>query len=68
MWALAVIFCQPALYDFPRFIQGSEPTKIQYLCPVGPVKTFDKGILRWLTGFDKLPHHAVFFSPLRQSQ
>ncbi|SFK32833.1 hypothetical protein SAMN05421680_1607, partial [Xenorhabdus mauleonii] len=32
-------------WDDVMFIQCSEQIKIQYFCPVRPVKTFDKGIL-----------------------
>jgi len=66
MRSLAVIFRQPALCDFPYFVQGSEQVKIQYFCSVRPVKPFDKGILRRLTWFDKVQHYVMLFSPLRQ--
>lgn len=68
MRALAVIFSQPALCNFPCFIQRSEQIKIQYFCPVSTVETFDKGILCGLAGPDKLQHHAMFFCPLCQRQ
>ena len=45
MRPLAVVFRQPALCDFPYFLQRSEQIKIQDFCPVRPVKAFDKGIL-----------------------
>lgn len=56
MRALAVIFFQPALCNFPYFIQCSEQIKIQYFCPVRPVEPFDKGILRGLAGPNKFQH------------
>ena len=65
---LAVICRQPALCNFPCFIQCSEQIKIQYFCSVCPVEPFDKGILRWLAGPDKLQHHAMLFCPLCQCQ
>lgn len=68
MRPFAVIFRQPALGDFPHFIQGSEQIKIQYLCSVGPVKTLNKGILHRFARLNKLQHYAMLFSPLRQSQ
>lgn len=68
MRALAVIFHQPALCDFPCFIQRSEQIKIQYFCPVRPVEPFDKGILRGLAEPDKFQHHTMFFCPLCQHQ
>lgn len=52
MRPLAVTFRQPALCNFPCFIQCSEQIKIQYFCPVCPVEPFDKGILRRLAGPD----------------
>lgn len=64
MRLLAVIFRQPALRTFPRFIQGSEQIKIQYLRPVGAVKTLDKSILRRLSRLDKFQSHTMFFGPL----
>ncbi|TDS98603.1 hypothetical protein EDF84_106297, partial [Erwinia rhapontici] len=66
MGPLTVVFIQQALCDFPCFVQRSEQVKIQYFCPVRPVKPFDKGILGRLTRFDKVQHHPVFFRPLRQ--
>ncbi|MGY3308694.1 hypothetical protein ACVW06_001719 [Pantoea ananatis] len=68
MRALAVIFSQPTLCNFPCFIQRSEKIKIQYFCPVRPVKPFDKGILRRLTRFDEVQHHVMLFGLLRQGQ
>ncbi len=68
MGPFAVIFSQRALRDFPCFIQGPEQIKIQYFCPVRPVKTFNKGILRWFPWFDKFQYHTMLFSPLRQRQ
>lgn len=53
MGTLAIVFIQPAFRDFPCFIQRSEQVKIQYFCPVRPVKTFDKRVLRRLTRLDK---------------
>lgn len=50
MGTLAVVFIQPALCDFPCFIQRSEQVKIQYFCPVCPVEPFGKRVLRRLTG------------------
>ena len=52
MGALAFIFRQLAISNFPCFIQRSEQIKIQYFCPIRPVELFDKGILRWLAGPD----------------
>lgn len=68
MRSLAFIFHQPALSNFPFFIQCSEQIKIQNFCPVRPVKTLDKGILRWLSRLDKLQHHAMLLCPLCQCQ
>gem|GEM_PF-2508895 len=68
MRPLAGIFHQPALRNFPCFIKGAEQIKIQNLCPVGPVKTFDKRILCWLAWFNKFQCHTMFFCPRRQSQ
>jgi hypothetical protein len=68
MRSLVVIFHQPALFNFPRFIQGSEQIKIQYLRPVCPVKTLDKRILRRFSRLDKFQQHTMFFGPLRQCQ
>lgn len=68
MRPLAVIFRQPALCNFPCFIQCSEQIKIQYFCPVCPVEPFDKGILRGLAGPDKFQHHTMLFCPLCQRQ
>ncbi|CNF29651.1 Uncharacterised protein [Yersinia rohdei] len=65
MRPLTVIFIQPALRYFPCFTQCSEQMKIQYFCPVRPVKTFDKRVLRRLTRLDKFQHHTMVFSPLR---
>ncbi len=45
MRPLVVIFHQPALCNFPCFIQCSEQVKIQDFCPVCPVEPFDKRIL-----------------------
>ncbi|MCW0342270.1 hypothetical protein NB703_000363 [Pantoea ananatis] len=59
MRPLAVIFHQPAISNLPCLIQRSEQIKIQALCPVRPVKTFDKGILRWLAGPDKFQYHTM---------
>lgn len=42
MRPLTVIFRQPALCEFPCFIQGSEQIKIQDFCPVCPIEPFDK--------------------------
>lgn len=50
MRALAVIFHQPALCDFTRFIQGSEHIKIQYFFPVRPVELFNKAFCVGLPG------------------
>ena len=68
MRTLAVIFSQPALCDFPCFIQRPEQIKIQYFCPVRPVESFDKGILCWLAGPEKFQHHTMLFCPLCQRQ
>ncbi|MNG76779.1 hypothetical protein D3C79_353120 [compost metagenome] len=63
MRSLAVVFRQSALCDFTYLIQRSEQIKIQYLCPVHPVKAFDEGILRRLTRLDQVQHHPVLFCP-----
>jgi hypothetical protein len=68
MRSLAVIFSQPAICDLPCFIQRSEQIKIQYFGPVRSVKPLYKGVLCWLTRLYKFQHHAMFFSPLRQSR
>ena len=65
--ALAVIFSQPALCNFPCFIQCSEQIKSVFLFCMS-VEPFDKGILRWLAGPDKLQHHTMLFCPLCQRQ
>ena len=64
MRSLAVVFRQPALCNFPNFIQRSEQIKIQGFCPICPVRTFDKGILCRLTRFDKVRYDPMLFGPL----
>lgn len=68
MWTLPVIFPLPAFRDLPYFIQCPEQIKIQYLSPVCPVKTLDKGILSRFTWFNKFQYHSMFFCPVRQCQ
>lgn len=68
MGTFAVIFSQPALCNFPCFIQCSEQIKIKYFCSVCSVKPFDKGILRWFAGPDKFQYHTMLFRPLCQRQ
>ena len=68
MRPLVVIFHQPALCNFPYFIQCSEQVKIQDFCPVCPVEPFDKSILCRLPRLDKFGHHPVFFGPSCQRQ
>jgi hypothetical protein len=68
MRSLTVVFRQPALCELPCFIQCPEQIKIRYLCPVRPVKAFDKGILRRFTRFNKLQNDPMFFNPLCQRQ
>ena len=68
MGPLTVVFIQPALCDFPCFVQRSEQVKIQYFCPVRLVKPLNKPVLCRLTRLDKFQHHTMVFSPLRQSQ
>ncbi len=64
MRPLVVIFHQPALGNFPCFIQCSEQVKIQDFCPVCPVEPFDKSILCRLTRLDKFELYDMFFGPL----
>lgn len=66
MRPLVVIFYQPALGNFPCFIQCSEQVKIQNFCPVCPVEPFDKSILCRFTRFNKFELHAMFLGPLCQ--
>lgn len=68
MGPLAVIFMQPAIRNFPDFIQCSEQVKIEYLCSVFSIKAFDKGILRRCTGFNKLQCYTMLLRPQRQRQ
>jgi len=51
MRRLTVVLIQPALRYFPCFIQYSEQIQTQDFCPVGPVKSFDKRVLRRLTQY-----------------
>ncbi|SQI43395.1 Uncharacterised protein [Serratia plymuthica] len=59
----AVIFCQPALCDFPSFIQCSEQIKIQYFCPAlsftwSSIPSF---LNSWLWGSSKWAvEHALY--------
>lgn len=68
MGTFTVVFIQPAIRYLPYFIQCSEQIKIQYFCPIRPVKPLDEGILCWLSRFDKFQHHTMFFCPLCQRQ
>ena len=68
MGALAVLFSQPTLCNFTRFVQCSEQIKTHYFCPVRPVESFDNGILCWLAEPDKFQHHTMLFCPLCQRQ
>jgi len=48
--------------------QRSSTLKPRDFCPVRPVKTFDKGILRWLVRLNKRQQYTMFFCPLCQRQ
>lgn len=64
MWTILVIFPQPAFRDLPYLIQCPEQIKIQYFSPVCPIKMPDKGVLSWLTQFNKFQYHAMIFRPV----
>lgn len=66
MGPLTVVFIQPALCDFPCFVQHSEQVKIQYFSSVFPDKPPNKHVLCRLTRLDKFLHHTMVFSPLRR--
>lgn len=62
MWPFAVVLHQPALYNFPYFVQCSEQVKIQDFCTICPVGAFEKRILRGVLGLIlRAVHHVLRF-------
>lgn len=68
MRPLGVLFHQPALCNYPCFIQFSDQIRIQSFCPVRPLEPFDNSIFCRLTRLNKFELHVIFFSPLCQCQ
>ena len=64
MRAVLVVALDPFLSNFSNLSERFKDMGIEYFMTVGAVKSFNKGILLWLTRLDKLEYSSFFLAPV----
>ena len=64
MRSLFVVLLDPSFGDLTNFGQFFEQVAVEYFYAIGSVKSFDKGVLCGLAGFDDLQLDLIFFCPV----
>ena len=67
MWPDFVVAFSPFINNLPGFFQRPEPVLIQTAIPELAIEAFNKGILGWLAGLDKLQPDLVVPAPEEHS-
>jgi hypothetical protein len=62
MRAILVVAVDPFLGNFTNLLKRFKDMGIEYFVAVSAVKAFNKGILLWFTGLDKLQFNAFCFA------
>ncbi len=63
MRTILVIAVDPFLGNVSHLLERFKDMGIEHFMTVGAVKSFNKGILLWLTRLDKLELDAFFLAP-----